>query len=272
MMFEFQVVEKLDEVPEKYRGLYHELTEGEDAGKFAVNPQFSGIVADYTGTNKALTEARKNNKAANDESAKRRLALKAFEDIMDTLGIEEDSRTADGLKAYIDDIAEKAENGKELKINLDKVRDEMSKKHSQEIAKKDEEIASRDKSLEKYLVSERATRALTGAKGSVDLLLPHVKQFCKVVRTEEGDYGVRVVDESGEVRYNGSAQPMTVEDLVTEMKTNASFARGFESEDKGGSGTTPGSTSRNPAVSKTSDSSNMSSTDRIAAGLAKRSK
>ena len=225
-MFEFQIVEKLEDVPEKYRSLYQEISEGDNSGKFGVNPEFSGIVDDYMGTNKALTEARKNGKAANDESAKRRLTIKAFEDIMDSLGIDEDSRTADGLKSYIDDIAAKAENGKELKINLDKVREEMSKKHSEVIAAKDKDIADRDASLEKYLVSDRATRALAAAKGSVDLLLPHVKGSCKVFRTETGDYEVRVVDGAGEVRFNGAAQPMTVEDLVTEMKTNNSFARG----------------------------------------------
>jgi len=263
-----QTVENLDGVPEKYRPLYVEVTEGDDAGKFQIGEQFQGIVGDYSGTAKALNQTRADKKKASDESAQRRQALKAFESIMEELGIEEDSRTADGLKAKIDELVESAKSGKELKVSLDNVKKEMTKKHEQELAAKDEEISKRDKALTKHLVNDVAVRALTNAKGSVELLLPHVQAHTKVMRNEDGEYVVRVTDEQGEVRFNGAGNPMSVEDFVADMKTKDTFARAFESEEKGGTGTTPGSTSRPNSQQRGGE--DKSSIDKISSGLEKR--
>lgn len=275
MEFDFEkhaVVESMDTVPEKYKALYTPIEDGDDAGKFTVGEAFKGIVGDYTGTAKALGLSRNDKTKASDESAKRRIALKGYEDIMEALGIEEDSRTAEGLKAYVDEIADQAKNGKELKINIDKIREEMSKKHAIELEGKDAEISKRDTALSKHLISNVATLALAEAKGSVDLLLPHVKDNTKVVVAESGEYEVRVLDSAGEVRFNGAGNPLTVGELVTSMKADEKFARAFESETPGGGGAKPGSTSMKGTGSVRDMSAEKSATDKISSGLSNRNR
>jgi hypothetical protein len=58
---------------------------------------------------------------------------------------------------------------------------------------------------------------------------------------------------------------MGVTELVTEMKGDEDYGRAFDSEDKGGSGPTPGSMKRTPTPS----GKEMSSVDKISAGLQK---
>lgn len=273
MAFDFeknQTVESLDTVPEQYRPLYAEVTEGEHTGKFAINGAFKPLVGELSGSQRSLSKVRSDLKTANDESAQRRIALRAFEDIMESLEIDEDSRTADGLKAKIADILEQSKNGKDLKINLDKVRAEMTAKHAKEIEAKDTEISKREAALTRYLISDSATRALAEAKGSVALLLPHVNASCKVMQDEDGEYVVRVLDAQGEVRYGGDGKPMTVKGFVAEMKTQEAFMRAFESEGGGGTGTRPGATGRRSDV--TARSGDKTSVDKISAGLAARMK
>lgn len=273
MEFDFaknRVVENLDNVPAKYHVLYAEISEGDDTGKFTIGDDFKGIVGDYIGTTKALGETRAANKATNDENAKRRQANKAFEDIMEGLGLDEDSRTADGLQNYINEIASQAKNGKELKINLDKVREEMSKKHAIEMEGKDKDISERDTALEKHLIGDMATRALAEHKGSVELLLPHVKNNCKVSRGDAGEYSVQVLDSAREVRYSGAGNPMTVSELVASMKADEKFARAFESDTPSGGGSRPGSTSSSKGTGSVRDlSREKSAVEKIKSGLDK---
>lgn len=266
MPFEFKDTTDIDSVPEKYRGLYEETTDDNGDKKYAVGQQFSGIVGDYVGVNKALGDERSKSTKLKDENAKRRLANGAFTDLCESLGLEDDSRTADGLRAYIEEIAAQAKNGKELKVNLDKLRDEMNRKHAEELSKKDQEISRRDQALAKHLISDVATREIASAKGKVKVLLEHVTKACKVMQSEDGEYVVRILDGAGDVRYNGAAQPMTVRELVDEIKADPDFSGNFDSESPRGTGTPPGSTSR-PSTQRRG--SEMSSVDKIEAGLKK---
>ena len=267
-MWDFEknkVVDSLEAVPEKFRGLYEEITEGDEAGKFTIAAHAHGIVADYTGAMASLTNERGKAKKLGEENTKRRLASKAFEELCESLGLDEEGRTAEGLKAFIDELVGKAKNGEELKVSIENVRREMAKKHEAELAAKDQEIGARDKSLEKHLISDRATQAIATHKGKHKVLMPHIKAHTKVVKDPEtGDYMVRVVGDDGEVRFNGQGAPMSVGDFVEELKNDQDFAGNFESESKGGGGALHGTNKQitKPAADKTS-------TDKIAAGLSK---
>ena len=265
---ENNVVESLETVPDKYRPLYEEVTDGDDAGKFRIGEKFSGIVGDYVGTSKTLKELRSSNTKVNDESAKRRIALKAFTDLCETHGLDEDSRTAEGLKAFIEEVAAKAQNGEALKVDLDKVRAEMSRKHAEELGKKDQEIGKRDKALEKHMIIGDATRALAEVGGNAELLLPHIRAQSKVVLTEAGEYETRILDAQGDVRYNGAGQPMTMKDLVASLKASETFGAAFKSDTPGGSGATPGASGRpSGGVTLRPTGVEKSAKDKISAGL-----
>lgn len=267
MDFDFEAnasVDSIEGVPEKYQGLYVES----DDGKYVIADQFKGVVADYVGTAKALAGARQEKKKASDESAQRRLSLKAVEDFATSLGLEVgDEGVTTALEAFIKDLQEQVKGGKQVKIDLDKIKAEFDKRLNETVAAKDKEIGERDAALSKHLVSNVATAALAKHKGSVELLLPHVQSHAEVVRDDNGEYSVRVKDAEGSHRMNGSGGWMSIDELVAEMKTKDAFARAFESEVPGGTGSKPGSMQR-PAP-RQNQNRELSPTEKIREGLKK---
>jgi hypothetical protein len=87
----------------------------------------------------------------------------------------------------------------------------------------------------------------------------------KVVK--EGDeYVVRILDEAGSPRSNGAGGWLDADGYVAELKGNANYAAAFASESKGGGGHRPNSAGGAPPARKSGE---LSSTDKIAAGLGK---
>jgi hypothetical protein len=257
-------LDNLDEVPEKYRGLYGENEEG----KFVVSDAAKGIVEDYRGVSKSLFSVRADKKKVSDENAERRIATKAFEEIANGLGVEPgEAGYAAALKEHIDELIGKVKGGESHKVNLDKIRAEFDSRLATTVAEKDKEISVRDSALQRHLIKNAAMSALSKHKGSVDLLLPHVERMCKVMPTENGDWDVRVLDADGDVRMNSAGGYLGVEDAIEEMKTQSAFKPAFESALPAGTGTTPGSMSKSiPAQRPTSE---MSAAQKISQGLSK---
>lgn len=268
MEFDFEkhsTLPNLDAVPEGYRALY---SEADVDGKkvFRISDQARGIVEAYVGTNKALTKSRADLKAANDESASRRVTKKAVVDMAKALGVEEvdENEPLTALKGYVEGLAEKVRGGQEVKINLAKIQQDYDKRLGEANTLSEAKLTKMQGALERYLVDQAATAALAAAKGSVDLLLPHVKKHTKVV-AEGDEYVVRVIDAQGDARSNGKGGFMNVNDLVAEMKTQAAFGRAFDSETPSGTGARPGSMQQRP--SKSDEPKDAIS--KISAGLAK---
>jgi hypothetical protein len=258
-------VETLDNVPEKYHGLY-----GEVDGKFVVTDGAKGLVADYIGTAKTLAGLRVDKKKVTDENATRRITSKAVEDLAQSFGLEigEDG-VATVLQAFVEDLQGQVKGGKEIKINLDKVNSDWEKRFAELGAAKDAELTEMRGALSKHLISDAASRALAAEKGSIDLLLPHVLSQCKVVRNDDGSYSVTVLDDQGDSRFDGSGGLMGVSGLVTEMKTKDAFARAFESEQAPGAGTRPGSLNRSNTTPQ-NQQRELSPTEKIRVGLQKK--
>lgn len=262
MLFEFSKnmqVDKLDGVPEKYHGLYEDNPDG----GFRLKESAKGLAADYDGTTVALNEANSKTKSANDESAGRRVALKAFDDIKTAYGLEGDD-VAEAITGHITDLTGKVKGGEANKVNLDKVNGEWQKRLDESVEAGNAKESKMRGALDRYLVSQAATSALAKANGSVDLLLPHLIKDAKVAQDGE-DFVARVVDAQGEIRLNGSGGFMNFDERVAEMKTDASYAAAFKSEaDKGGTGTPPGGSQHKPAAKPGEKSAN----DKISEGLA----
>lgn len=101
---------------------------------------------------------------------------------------------------------------------------------------KDETISSLSSALERRLIDAEATAALAAAKGSPKVLLPHIKAHVRVVK-EDGEYAVQVVDARGNQRIgDAKGSPMTIGQLVEEMKADPDFARNFEGSGSSGGG------------------------------------
>jgi len=262
MKFDFpETVADGSTIPEEYKGLYTEAN-----GSFTLSENVRGLAKAYVSTDTALERARADKTTASNESAQRRQALKAFEDAAAELGIDPGDDLVTAYKTHFSDLADQVKGGKDMKVNLDKIREDHQKALAEAIGNKDKEVNMMQGTLERYLVDREAEEALKQAKArSLVVMLPHVKQHVKVVR--EGDeYIARVVDAQGDFRSNGKGGFMGIGDLVTELKANADFAPNFESESPGGTGTKPGTTNRTPP--KQGDDRNA--VDKIAAGLAGR--
>lgn len=263
-----QVVESLDSVPEKYRGLYAEVTEGENQGKFQIMESVKGLVGDYVSAAKSLGEERGKVSKLNEENQNRRQAAAAYSEIFEDLGIEdsEENRTPEKMKEAIQALRDK--KGQAAQADIERIREEMNRKHQADLQAKDKEIEERDTAISRHLIGDNAVRAITENKGSVKALLPHVRQNCKTVRDENGNYAVRIYDEQGNMRYGGGGEPLTMAELVQEFKSDENFAALFESETPSGSGMRPGAGQQQSGPSKP-NTSEMNPTQKIASGLNK---
>ena len=205
------VIDKLDDVAEQYRDLY---TKRESDGKFVLD---ADGVEDVSGLKAALETERSNQK---------KLAAK-FKDL-------DPDKYAAALKRIEDIERQEAEAEKNWKA-LEK---QLLDRHAAELKGRDDANGVLRRALERHLVDSVATSAIAGAKGVPELLLPHVKGFTKVVE-QDGEFVVQVVDSKGNQRIgDNKGTPMTIAQLVEEMKASPTYGRAFEAPARGSSTTT----------------------------------
>lgn len=218
-------VDSLDAVDEPLRSLYEEKD-----GKFAL--KIEGIEP-VDGLKSALAAERKR---AKDFEAK----VKRWE----SLG-KSDEEIAELLKKAEDHELSEAER----KGEWDKLRAQMNEKHEAALRGKDETISAMRARLNAELVDAKAVAAIAAAKGVPELLLPHVQRHVKV----DDEFNVHVVDAKGDPRVGAKGEPLTIADLVAEMRQSEVFGRAFEGSGQSGSGKLPGNGAGGAGVSKKSD-------------------
>ncbi len=248
MEFDFAPQEDLTKVPEAFRGMYN--AEANEEGKYTVNETLAPVSAAVLGLNKAL-------KAARTEAKTKAVDLSPLSEYGDTPeGIKE------AIEAKLNDIMSKDD---QAKVNIDKIKKDLAEGHSKELSKTNERAEALKNQLYTMLVQNEATTAITEAKGVTELLLPYVKQQVQV-KEEGGKFEAFVVDAQGDVRYSGvTGQPMTIRELVAELKATEKLGRAFESDaPNGGGGMTPNSGRRAPNIKQ-----EKTSVDKISAGLDK---
>lgn len=110
-------------------------------------------------------------------------------------------------------------------------------KHKEEMEKAKAESSSLTKELERHLIRGRATAAISKAKGTPELLLPIVSSRMKMQRKDDGKFFVEVVDEDGVGRVgDANGSPMTVEQLVDDLRKDERYARAFDGDNASGAG------------------------------------
>jgi hypothetical protein len=257
-MFDFganAVVEKLETVPEQFRPLYVEKE-----GKFALaadDPKVKGAVEALSGLGKAL-------KAARDEAKGR--APVDLSPLKEFGGSPEE--IAASVRTRLEELSAAAKGGTDAKLNIEKIKADLAKAHSTELTAREKRIEALTGQLYGHLVESEAKGAIASEKGDLDLLLPFVKQRVKVVE-EDGKVQVFVVDDAGDRRYSGvTGTPMSIRELVREMKAAPKFGKLFESETPKGSGHRPGSAKTQ--TGGTREPAQRSSLEKIQAGLERR--
>jgi len=172
-------------------------------------------------------------------------------------------------KAYEGLDPEKARKAIELAERLEREKQEgagnwkalesqLLEKHTKEIGAREEEGKRLRSALSSTLIDRDAIAELARHSDTPELLLPHVIRQMRVVE-EDGKFYARVVDENGNVRI-GKGQgstPMTLSELVEDMKANKTFAPAFRGTGSSGGGATKsnagGSGSRTVSLSDGAD-------------------
>lgn len=179
---------------------------------------------------------RKNKEQLLMDLAKVKEALKGYEGI-------DPAKYAELVKAH-EDAERAALEGKgqwqvleqQLKDQATQREKQLLEKHQKEIEERDTSIKSLSDALEAKLVDAEVVSALSKHTKAVKLLEPHVKARVKVFN-EDGKFTAKVIDEKGNPRI-GDAQgtPMTIEQLVEEMKASEDYLRAFDANTVGGGG------------------------------------
>lgn len=220
-----RVIEKLEEVEEPLRPFYKE---NETDKKFYLDLE---DYEDPAPLKRNLEAARRSERAMKQQVEK-----------WEKLGLSEEEITA--LKAKAEDDAVKEA---ERKGEWDKLRAQMNEKHALDLKNKDTAIevekgnsAKLRGQIERFLVDAKATAAIAAAEGEPELLLPLVKRFIKVEQDENGEYSTSIVDDKGGPRVNGKGDPLTIEELLAEMKSSEKLGRAFKASGSSGGGSQPG--------------------------------
>lgn len=246
-------VDSVDTVPENLRTLYAEAN-----GKYAIPENLRPVADAITGLFSANTKIRDENKGL---MKKAQIDLSGLEDFGEDL-----PTIKEKLKARLEELETAAAAGKEGKLNVDKVRQEMKAAMDKAVADERKVQDALRGTVHKYLVTSGASEALAAEEAIVELAMPFVERQIKVVE-QDGEFKAVVVDKDGDPRISGgTGQPMTIKELVREMKAQDTFKPLFKSDVKGGGGARSGQTGAKPAQVQ-GDASPM---DRIKAGLAAR--
>ncbi len=208
-------VDTLDSVPEALRANYVEKD--------------GGFQLQVDGIDETISKLSDASRKAAKEAESERLRRKKWEEF---------GKTPEEIASILD-VQAKLDEEKAAKAGeWDKLRAQMNEKHAQEIKAREDRLAAKDKAIHRHLIDSQATSAIAAAKGVPDLLLPHVQRHVRVQEKDE-DYQVVVVNAAGDPRVNGKGDPLTITDLVAEMRQSEIFGRAFDGSGQSGSGTAP---------------------------------
>lgn len=230
------VVESLDEIPEIARDEYRQDADG----KRYIRETVAAPGEDAPELRRALAREKA-------EARKWRAAAEERRDIDP-----EEYRT---LKAERE--AREREEA-EKKGQFDKLIAQKDSQYQQELSKRDADLKAALSAVERYVLDAEIAQAVSAQKGKLKILAPHVKAQLKAIN-EGGQYRVAVIDADGDERFNPKTNaPMTVAELVAEMKLDPEFGGAFES-----SGATGGGASGAASTRASVDLSKLSPVERL---------
>lgn len=217
-----QIFETREDAPEFLRNA---LLENAD-GKFVFQAE---LPHEVNGLKTALAKERQ-------EKKEREAKLKEFDGI-DVQAAKEMLQRKQELEAQAaKDKGDWATRERQLQEQLAAQLTGREKQYQSEIETRDQRIQALQQSLDRYLIEAQATAAIVAAKGTPELLMPHIAQQVRIFE-EDGGFVARVVDAQGQPRIADiKGTPFTIRHLVEEMKNDPVYGRAFEASGAGGSG------------------------------------
>lgn len=245
MAFKFPTtVDDISNIPDDFKSLYSEEGTMLDSA--------APVAKAFLGLSAAMEKQRK----ANEDLRKSKVDLSPLSGFGDS-----PAAILESFNNKISEFQNELAKGKDAKLNLDKLKEDMTKSHEKSLEMVQSKVNAYQAQLYSVLVENAATQAVAEAKGDTKLLLPFVKAQVKVLE-EDGQLTPVVVDGAGDRKFNGVGAPMSIRELVSEMKSDPSYGKLFESEAPSGGGSR-----RSAAVGATKRADDMSSVDKISAGL-----
>ena len=89
--------------------------------------------------------------------------------------------------------------------------------------------------LEGMMVDSAIISAINEANGNAKLLTPLMKQRVQAV-DKDGEIAVKVFDKEGKPAVNGKGEPLTINDLIDELKSDDDYAGAFNASGLSGGG------------------------------------
>jgi regulator of replication initiation timing len=226
------VIDSIDGLDDGVKPLYREIEDdGDMKGKFVldVEPHAGFALENVEGLKSALGKERTTRETLERQVVK-------FKDI-------DPDKARDAL-AQLDELGSldpAKEADKIANTKFEAAKSQLLERHGAEIKAKEDRIGQLTGEVERLLVEQVATTAIAEAKGSVELLLPHITKHTRV-KEVDGKFITEVVDKDGNTRIADSAgTPMDIAGLVADMRRPGSpFERAFDAPDTSGSGKRPG--------------------------------
>lgn len=261
MQFEFQeVMDSLETVPTDFHGLYED--NGTGGFKMRSDEHSQSAIKAIGKLNGSLRASRAEAKEFKSRA-------------VDLTGLVDFGATPDeiltNVNARIEEARKTSKNGLDLQGKIDKMREGLLTEHQVKLDALQGVNTSLVGQIHGLLVDGEAKTSLAQA-GAIDaeLAAPHITKQVKVLDEGSG-LKVQVIDlKTGDQRYsNSTGEPMTIPELVAEMKSHERFKQLFKSEVKSGGGTEKTRHTLGGVRVKESD---MSPAQKIAAGIAKLNK
>jgi hypothetical protein len=210
------VVENLDDVPEPQRALYKEAE-----GGFRLDVEGVEFPDDVRALRSALERERADNK-----SLKRKLATMPEDfDPEKWASMTEAQRKAE-------------EESAKDKGQWESYKAQLTDNFAKELKRRDEKLTTRERKIRELLVTVRATTELAELGASARLLMPHIEALTEVTE-EDGDWKVYVLGDDGKRRVGKAGDPMSIKELVAEMRESKEYAPAFPSSGASGGGAAP---------------------------------
>lgn len=222
------VVDSIDDLPEAIQSEYKQTEEGNYI--LDVTPKNGYALENTAGLKKALGAERQ--KASQYEKQ-----ISAFGDLDPS-----DLQTKLERLQELEQIDPSQEADKLLETRLKSIQDQMSSKHKKELDGVVSKYSKTEQHLQKLLIDDAAKSAIIKAGGNEKTLaymLPNVINQLSIQENDTG-FSTQVRDEFGNPRI-GDAQgsPMSVEQLVLEMKTLDLWQGAFPASGQSGGGIPP---------------------------------
>jgi hypothetical protein len=216
-------LETIDELPQELRDLYTETDNGYRL-KLLQDYVPADKVEDVGGLKNALTQERENRK-------KFERKLRDMEQRYGDIDLNQ-------YQKLVEEHERMEQEKLERKGEYDKLLQQVKDQHAKELADRESQASALRKALDRNLVDREAALVCNELKGNATLLMPHIRSLTKVVE-EDGEFSVRVVDAAGDPRVNGEGQPLSIKELVSEMRSQDTYAGAFAGSGSSGGGTPP---------------------------------